>query len=71
MIIFGKVVLPLFHKHEAKIDTLASSAQVKCPTFRSAIDNFTLNWYNFEDESNFQAKAEKLLQQAVEKSIKK
>ena len=23
-----KVVLPLFHKHEAKIDTLASSAQV-------------------------------------------
>jgi len=43
-VIFNQVVLPLFHKHEAKIDTLASSAQ---------------------------AKAEKLLQQAVERSIEK
>ena len=31
----GKVVLPLFHKHEAKIDTLASSAQVTYSTLKS------------------------------------
>ena len=40
-----KVVLPLFHKHEAKIDTLASSAQVT----EHSTDS-TLRGHNFENE---------------------
>ena len=55
-----KVVLPLFHKHEAKIDTLASSGQVTNGFL------FTICKYEL-----LQAKAEKLLQQAVERSIEK